>query len=304
MTKPLHARIIAAYGRHYMAFCQGQTIYCVMRGKKNTAAVGDFVHLTKTSKDQALISDVLPRNNLLFRSDQYKSKSLASNIDQLFIVCATEPTFSDDLISRALIAAEASQLNVYLILNKIDLTTHLKEAKERLSLYKNLNYPIIYLSAEKDPVDTKNQLMPLLFNKTSILIGQSGMGKSTITNLIVPNAHIATQEFSSALNSGKHTTSFTRMYAIDENSALIDSPGFQEFGLHHLTEGQLERAFREFSPYLGQCRFYNCHHKTEPDCAVINAVLDGHISKERFELYKQLVHESNQKPLAKKGKLK
>ena len=121
------------------------------------------------------------------------------------------------------------------------------------------------------------------------------MGKSTIVNLLVPGADIATREISTVLNSGKHTTTFTRMYQINDNTAVIDSPGFQEFGLYHLTEGMLERAFPEFKPYLGHCRFYNCHHLTEPGCAILEAVAEGHISPMRHELYRQLVHESDQK---------
>ena len=137
--------------------------------------------------------------------------------------------------------------------------------------------------------------MPLAMDRTSILIGQSGMGKSSLINLLVPGADIATREISTVLNSGKHTTTYTRMYRIDAHTALIDSPGFQEFGLYHLSEGMLERAFREFRPYLGHCRFYNCHHLSEPGCAILEAVSEGRISAMRHDLYCQLVHESEQK---------
>ena len=121
------------------------------------------------------------------------------------------------------------------------------------------------------------------------------MGKSTLTQLLVPDIKIATREISTALNSGRHTTTYTHLYRIDEATAIIDSPGFQEFGLYHLTEGRLERAFREFRPYLGKCRFYNCHHLTEPGCAVLEAVEKGQIARMRHDLYRQLVHESTQK---------
>jgi ribosome biogenesis GTPase len=120
------------------------------------------------------------------------------------------------------------------------------------------------------------------------------MGKSSLINLLVPDADIATREISAALDSGKHTTTFTRLYALDPDTAIIDSPGFQEFGLYHLSEGMLERAFREFAPYLGQCKFYNCHHLIEPGCAVLAAVEAGKIAPMRHALYRQLVHEASQ----------
>jgi len=127
-----------------------------------------------------------------------------------------------------------------------------------------------------------------------MLLGQSGMGKSNLVNLIVPDAEAATREISTALNTGKHTTTFTRLYGLPDHGALIDSPGFQEFGLYHLSEGQLERGFPEFRPLLSGCRFYNCRHLHEPGCAILAAVADGRIAPLRHALYAQLVHEASQ----------
>lgn len=296
MTKNMmHARIIAAHGRHYLASTGSEMLHCVTRGKKSDVAVGDSVNIMPTAKGQAVIESISERHSLLYRSDQYKSKLLAANVDQLFIVIATEPSFSDDLVSRALVAAEAAGIEVHLILNKIDITDQLERARQRAGFYKKLGYAVHKVSATANPEETLSTLLPIIENRSTILIGQSGMGKSTIVNLLVPGADIATREISTVLNSGKHTTTFTRMYQIDDNTAVIDSPGFQEFGLYHLTEGMLERAFPEFRPCLGHCRFYNCHHLTEPGCAVLEAVEKGDISPMRHELYKQLVHESEQK---------
>ena len=292
----LTACVIAAHGRHYLATTgDGKMLHCVTRGKKSDVAVGDSINATPTAKGQAVIESINERRSLLYRSDQYKSKLLAANIDQLFIVVATEPGFSDDLVSRALVAAEAAEIEVHLILNKIDMTDRLEKASERIGFYASLGYPVHEVSATALPDQTLANLMPAVRNRTSVLIGQSGMGKSSLINLLVPGADIATQEISTVLNSGKHTTTYTRMYRIDEDTAVVDSPGFQEFGLYHLTEGMLERAFREFRPYLGHCRFYNCHHLTEPGCAILDAVEKGHIAKMRHQLYRQLVHESEQK---------
>ncbi len=296
MTKNMMlARIIAAHGRHYLANTGNEMLHCVTRGKKSDVTVGDSVNIMPTAKGQAVIESISERHSLLYRSDQYKSKLLAANVDQLFIVIATEPSFSDDLVSRALVAAEAAGIEAHLILNKIDISDQLERARQRAGFYGKLGYTVHEVSATANPEETLSTLLPIIENRSTILIGQSGMGKSTIVNLLVPGADIATREISTVLNSGKHTTTFTRMYQIDDNTAVIDSPGFQEFGLYHLTEGMLERAFPEFRPYLGHCRFYNCHHLTEPGCAVLEAVAEGHISPMRHELYKQLVHESEQK---------
>lgn len=296
MTKNvIHAQIIAAHGRHYLASTGTEMLHCVTRGKKSDVAVGDSVNVMPTAKGQAVIESIQERRSLLYRSDQYKSKLLAANVDQLFIVLATEPGFSDDLISRALVAAEAADIKAHLILNKIDIASQLEKARQRADFYASLGYPVHEISAIAFPDKTISALKPMINGHRTILIGQSGMGKSTIVNLLVPGADIATREISTVLNSGKHTTTFTRMYLLDENTALIDSPGFQEFGLYHLTEGMLERAFREFRPYLGHCRFYNCHHLSEPGCAILDAVGKGEISPMRHDLYRQLVHESEQK---------
>ncbi|MCM1128645.1 MAG: ribosome small subunit-dependent GTPase A [Alistipes senegalensis] len=296
MTTPaMTARIIAAHGRHYVAEKDGVLIHSVTRGKKGQIAVGDNVVITPAAKGQAVIESVRPRQTLLFRSDQYKSKLLAANVTRIFIVVATEPFFSDDLISRSLVAAEAAHIPVHILLNKTDLAARLPRARERLLPYLSLGYPLCEITAAADPAACRRILMPLIENHTTILIGQSGMGKSSLVNTLVPGADIATREISAALNSGKHTTTFTRLYPVSPGTALIDSPGFQEFGLYHLDKAALEQAFREFHPCLGHCRFHNCRHLAEPGCAILEAVAGGQIAAMRHRLYAQLLHESSQK---------
>lgn len=287
--------VIAAHGRHYLVQSGALRLNCVTRGKKSDVAVGDQVDIKQTSLDQGVIEAIAERKTLLYRSDQYKSKLLAANVTQLFIVVATEPNYSDDLVSRALVAAAAAGVMPHLVLNKIDVQTSLPKTRERLALYARLGYPIHEVSVRTAPEHTRETLLALLQGQTTILIGQSGMGKSSLINLLVPDAELATREISAALDSGKHTTTFTRLFALDDTTAVIDSPGFQEFGLYHLSEGMLERAFPEFGPHLGHCRFYNCHHLTEPGCAVIGALEQGEIAPMRHALYQQLVHESAQK---------
>jgi ribosome biogenesis GTPase / thiamine phosphate phosphatase len=294
----LTGTIVAAHGRHYLADVGGaqspEFLQCVTRGKKTNVAVGDIVHLKRTSNDQAVIEKIAERTTLLYRSDQYKSKLLAANITRLFIVVATEPSFADDLVSRALVACEAAGVEAHLILNKVDVTALLPRARERAGLYAGLGYPLHEVSAKADPEGTVATLMPLLAGQSSIFIGQSGMGKSSMINLLVPEADIAVREISEALDTGKHTTTFTRLYRLPDGGNIIDSPGFQEFGLYHLTEGMLERAFVEFKPFLGGCKYYNCRHLAEPQCAILGAVEDGKIAPIRHALYAQLLHESEQ----------
>ncbi|MGF6657631.1 ribosome biogenesis GTPase [Paraburkholderia youngii] len=301
--------VVAAHGRHYLVAPEdgGALLQCFPRGKRSEVAVGDRVIYEPTSADQGVIVEIGERRNLLYRSDQYKSKLFAANLDQLLIVLATEPHFSEDLLGRALVAAEANELKPLIVLNKIDVTAALDGARKRLEPYRALGYPVLEVSIRMQPETARATLTEHLHGHATLLLGQSGMGKSTLVNLLIPDAEVATREISTALNSGRHTTTFTRLYPLPQSEgtadlnhvngaagALIDSPGFQEFGLHHLTEGRLERAFPEFRPLLPNCRFYNCHHLHEPGCAILEAVADGRIRRERHALYAQLVHEASQ----------
>ncbi|CAG9178413.1 ribosome small subunit-dependent GTPase A [Cupriavidus respiraculi] len=295
------ALVVAAHGRHYVIELHdepGVRLHAFPRGKKSECAVGDHVMVERMASDQCVIAGIEPRKNLLHRSDQFKSKLLAANIDQVIIVLATEPGFSEDLLGRALVSAEALHIRPLILLNKTDLTERLDEARARLELYRGLGYETLALSVHADPAAALALLKPQTAGRSTILIGQSGMGKSSLLNLLIPGVDAQTREISAKLDSGKHTTTFTRLYHLPgdwgDGGSLIDSPGFQEFGLHHLSEGMLERAFPEFRPRLTACRFYNCHHVNEPGCGVLEAMAAGDISPRRHQLYTQLLHESRQ----------
>lgn len=282
----MEGRVVAAHGRQYVVeLADGLILPCFPRGKKSDVACGDRVDIQRTSDDQGVIDAIQPRTSLLYRSNEIKQKLIAANVDQLVIVVATEPAFSDELITRALIAAESEEIKVLIVLNKCDLTDKVAAAREQLAVFAGLGYRILELSALKHAED----LRPALFGMTSVLVGQSGMGKSTLVNALLPEAKAATREISQALDSGKHTTTHATLYHLDANSELIDSPGLQEFGLGHLDRNEIEYAFREFRPYLGQCRFRDCNHNREPDCALTAAIEAGKIDPRRFAVYHRIM---------------
>jgi ribosome biogenesis GTPase len=280
-------QVIASYGKRYgVELKDGRQVSCVTRGKKNDLACGDQVEVKMTDTLEGVVEKLLPRTSLLFRSNAYKTKTLASNVTQVIIVLATTPSFYEALLNRCLIAAEAAGIKPVIVLNKCDLADN-TEAMKLLKVYQDLGYQVQPLSAKQDISPLKQWLS----GQVSVLVGQSGMGKSTIVNALLPEFAVRTQEVSEVLDSGKHTTTATHLYHLDKTSDLIDSPGLQEFGLNHLNIEQLEHAFIEFRAYLGKCRFNNCQHTHEPDCAIIGAVEDGKISPVRLAYYQGLTQE-------------
>lgn len=272
--------VVAAHGRHYEVEVDGGgTCIAVPRGKRSIYACGDRVHLEEAAGGQARLADHQPRSSLLYRSDQWKQKLIAANATQVVLVVATEPAFSAELLSRALVAADHEGLRTLIVLNKCDLAAGLAAARESLAPFAGLGVPVLEMAAKRDA----SPLLPWLQGQLSVLVGQSGMGKSTLVNGLLPGAGAATREISTALDSGKHTTTHARLYRLDEASALIDSPGLQEFGLAHLSFGEIEHGFAEFRPTLGRCRFHDCRHEAEPDCAVKALVAAGTIARCRYE---------------------
>ena len=291
----MNAQIVAAFGRQYLAkLPDGEMLTCLTRGKKSDVVCGDYVELQRTGAaserladattniGQAVIERVVPRTSLLYRSDAYKQKLIAANVTQIVIVVATEPSFSDELLARCLVAAFDQDLKVLIVLNKCDLNA--AAARAQLANYRTIGYRVLELSALEDV----SALRDLLDGHVSVLVGQSGMGKSTLINGLLPDAQAATREISTVLDSGKHTTTHAKLYRLNERSSVIDCPGVQAFGLHHLSFGAIEQGFIEFSPYLGQCRFRDCRHLKEPDCALRNAVSKGEINARRLELFLQI----------------
>ncbi|MER1939627.1 ribosome small subunit-dependent GTPase A [Castellaniella sp. FW104-16D08] len=288
----LTGRVVSAHGRHYRVAIQpsGETRHCYPRGKRTGIAVGDNVQILPEGQQEGLITEILPRRNLFYRSDAQRSKLFAANIDQLLLVLAAEPVFSDDLLGRALVAAHSADISVVILLNKADLPGT-AAARARLAVPESLGIPVLSLSA-LDHAQVHAQLDAVLKNQCTLLLGQSGMGKSTLLNALVPEAQAATQAHSEALGTGRHTTTHTRLHPLPGGGDIIDSPGFQAFGLQHLAPHDIAHGFPEFAPAIEHCRFYNCTHQHEPGCGVLAAMASGQISVNRHALYMRILAEN------------
>ena len=283
------ARVVAAHGRHaFIETDAGQRVQCHLRGRKTDLVVGDIVRW-QPAGDEGVIDALLPRRNLLFRRDEWRTKSFAANLDQILLLVAGEPMFSEAQLTRALIAAESAGIEALIGLNKIDRPAA-ATARERLLPYRAMGLQVLEFALRTDPAGARALLWPLLRQRTTLLLGPSGTGKSTLINLLVPQAKAQVGEISQALNSGRHTTTSTLWYGLDaaREGALIDSPGFQEFGLHHVEPARLATLMPDLRAYLGDCRFYNCMHRHEPGCAVRAAVDRGEIAPQRYRLYAEI----------------
>lgn len=287
------ALVVGSHGRHVVIETpEGERLLAHSRGKKSACVVGDRVRWAPAG-DEAVVEALSPRRNLLMRQDEWRSKSFAANLDQLLIMLAGEPMFSESQLNRALIAAEDAGIRAVLLLNKVDLPTG-DLARERLAPYRAMGLTVLETSLKAQPEAALALLGPVLAGHTTLVLGPSGMGKSTLINLMLPQAQAQVGEISQALNAGRHTTTTTTWYWLDDavegqaRGALIDSPGFQEFGLMHITPQRLPELMPDLRAQLGHCRFYNCTHRHEPGCGVREAVDRGEISPTRYRLYEAL----------------
>jgi ribosome biogenesis GTPase len=288
--------VVASHGRHCLVETPaGERLICHPRGKKSQALVGDRV-LWQPSEDEGTIEKVLPRHNLFYRRDEIRTKSFAANLDRVLILVAAEPEFSETQLTRALIAAGAERITPVIALNKSDLAVPFARAWQRLAPYRAMGYGVLPMSLREEGGSGRAELAELLAGRVTLVLGPSGAGKSTLINLLVPGASALTGEISQALNSGKHTTTSTTWYWVDaaRSTALIDSPGFQEFGLHHIEPMQLAHLMPDIAAHATDCKFYNCTHLHEPGCGVIAALRpagEGAISPSRYRIYGELFEE-------------
>jgi len=285
-------RVVSGHGRRLLVEGEdGARVLCHTRGKKSDAVVGDRVRW-QASGDEGVIEAILPRANLLYRQDEWKTKAFAANIDQLLVVVAAEPVFSESQLARALIAAAEAAIATRIVLNKRDLPAF-AAARERLQPYAAMGVDVLELALKRDGAEAHACLAPLLAGQATLVLGPSGAGKSTLVNLMVADAKAQIGEISQALNTGRHTTTSTQWYWLDaaRTSALIDSPGFQEFGLRHIAADRLAALMPDIGRHASECRFYNCTHRHEPGCGVLAALGRGEIAESRYRIYREIFEE-------------
>jgi ribosome biogenesis GTPase len=283
----LRGLVVAAFRRHYLvSLDSGEVLDCVQKGRSLQLACGDRVGVARVAGGGA-VESVEPRRSLFYRSDAFREKLIAANVTQVIGVVAPDVAVDEHLLNRWIIAAEGERCRFVLAVNKSDLPGF-DALRGRMAPYAALGYPVVALSARHDV----EPLQPYLDDQHSVLIGQSGMGKSTIVNAVAPHAAARTETISTALVAGRHTTSATHLYRLAADAWLVDSPGMTVFGLAHYDPGAIEHAFVELRDLAGACRFRDCRHQHEPDCAVRAAVAQGRVAPQRVALLHALLRES------------
>lgn len=290
--------MLVSYGSHGVVMLDdSKRAQCKFRRNVGRPYCGDRVMVARADDESLVVESIQPRKNCFMRADERLGRqTIAANLDQVVIVIATRPLPSRDLVERYLLAVHSLGIEPVIVLNKVDLEPVEDEHAERLKVlehmpdYESLGYTVVRTSCKATPgVD---QLKPLLEGKTSILAGQSGVGKSSLINCLLPDLDIQTNALSEATGKGTHTTTAARLYEFTSGGFLIDSPGVWEYGLWKLDNDELASGFIEFRPYLGQCRFNDCVHATEPGCAIKQAVADGRIRDWRYKSYLRLLEQN------------
>ncbi|NOR80998.1 MAG: ribosome small subunit-dependent GTPase A [Methyloprofundus sp.] len=286
MTELHTGLVISHLGKGVAVEVDNKIFLCQTRRKIETVATGDKVKITIVAKDQGRIEELLPRHSLLERPNKgYRTRPVAANIDQIFVVFATEPYCDFLLIDQYLAICENRNINALLIYNKADLVAS-EDIEQELATYLALDYPLFRVSAiENNGID---KLQQALSNQISIFTGQSGVGKSSLTNALIPDKELKTNTVSAITKHGRHTTTAATLYHLPEGGDLIDSPGVAIFGLAGLSEQQLAYGYREFQPFIDLCKFNDCRHVKDKGCAVRNAVEEGTISKVRYQRFLKL----------------
>ncbi len=282
--------VITLYGRALIVEDQDQGLYrCAVRQNLGRLACGDRVIWQASSNREGVVTAVAERHSLLTRPDyRGQLRPVAANLDAVAVVLAPFPELSESLIDGYLTAIAAIGVQALLVLNKVDLldSSALAALTDRLETYRRIGYSLLLVSSHT--AHGLNELRHWLSGRTSVFAGQSGVGKSSLIKALLPDRDIRIQAVSAATGHGSHTTSASTLYHLPDGGDLIDSPGVRSFELGDIQPGDLERGFPELAPYLGRCRFSDCRHEVEPDCALREAVQRGEIAPRRLESYRQL----------------
>ncbi|CAC9534875.1 Ribosome small subunit biogenesis RbfA-release protein RsgA [uncultured Gammaproteobacteria bacterium] len=276
--------VITRYGQHLLVESNsGNLVQCTARRNIDLSVAGDQVIFQATDNNKGIVTALFKRDNTLKRS----KKLIATNIDELYLIVAIEPHYQFDLIDRYLIVAENQNLPIRLIVNKIELSSNIKQVKINFAMYEAIGYPVSYLSVKAQT--GINTLKAQLNDKTQIFLGQSGVGKSSLINELIPELNLRVNQISTKSKLGKHTTTNTTLYHIPSGGDLIDSPGVREFHLDNLSNKEILNGFKEFKPFINQCKFRNCAHINEPNCGVKNALETDDIHPKRYASYLALI---------------
>ena len=292
--------VITRYSIHAdVESATGEIFKCNLRRTLANVVVGDRVIWRQGNEQLQGISGVIeaiqPRQNEISRPDYYDGiKVIAANIDRIIIVSSVLPSLSLNIIDRYLVVCENAGIEPIIVLNKVDMLSaeQYQEVENSLEIYRTIGYQTLMISAKRG--QNMERFVALLATGTSILVGQSGVGKSSLINSILPNEQAQVGEISSTSGLGQHTTTASRLYNLPQGGKLIDSPGIREFGLWHLEPEQITNGYREFKAVLGTCKFRDCKHLNDPGCALREAVELGKISAVRFENYHRLIESRNE----------
>ena len=287
--------VICRYSKHFeVEALEGEDIgkihRCVSRTNLGSIVAGDKVIWRAGAEQSGVIESRLERKSILERPDNFGNlKAVAANIDQMLIVIACEPEPQPNLIDRYLVAAELMNIRPVLILNKADLVSDDNRdlLSNLLDRYTSLGYTTQKIISSRHQAPQMNDLPKLVDQLTSIVVGQSGVGKSSLINTLLPSAKLEVGDLSHITREGTHTTTKAKLFHLPCGGQLIDSPGIRDFSLWHIDLSQLQQGFVEISERLGQCKFRNCQHEREPGCAIISAVENGDIDEQRFNSYKR-----------------
>ena len=293
-----HGQVVSRFGNQAEIEDENGNLFrCHIRRSLQDLVSGDNVlwleEYSSNKKVKGVITEIIQRHSVLKRPIRYEGlKPVAANLDRVFVVTAPEPPYSSRILDRYLVAIELAGIELVILLNKSDRLAAYPELLPALKIYSDMGYQVVQVSA----YDQQGfpELREALAQHTSVFVGQSGVGKSSLVNTLLPDVDTSVAELSENSGLGTHTTTVSKLYRLPTGGKLIDSPGIREFTMGHIDKADLAHGFRDFKPFLGHCKFRNCRHLSEPGCAIITAAKTKKIHPLRFESYQLLATEPDE----------